>query len=187
MYKVKDKQIKGIRMVIPKDIALLFMLLDAKQPSLLLSIDEFIADPVLVEKRILNVAISITHTIWQPLPVGWLKFNVDGALGAGGTVGGIGGVLRDECGQHLLTFSIRVRSEFFFMVESDWKNVVDWIHSPSSSPILMNGWVAKIVEVIKSNRFRVLFAPRIYNIEADTLAKLGLRSSGIFMCKITDL
>ncbi|KAK8987710.1 hypothetical protein V6N11_027453 [Hibiscus sabdariffa] len=130
----------GIRMVIPKDIASLFMLLDvhwhilgkgevwktfpllsfnrlgwwikAKQSLLLLSIDEFIADPILVEKRLLNAAISVTHTVWQLPHVGWLKFNVDGALGAGGNVGGIGGVLSDECGQHLLTFSIRVGSGF---------------------------------------------------------------------------
>ncbi|KAK8984624.1 hypothetical protein V6N11_008388 [Hibiscus sabdariffa] len=75
-------------MVIPNDIATLFMLLDvhwhtlgkgevcfviksrlgwwikAKEPSLLLSIDEFIADPVLVEKRLLNVVVLVTHSVW---------------------------------------------------------------------------------------------------------------------------
>ncbi|KAK8510492.1 hypothetical protein V6N12_055424 [Hibiscus sabdariffa] len=80
----------------------------AKQPSLLLSIDEFLVDPILMEERLLNVEVLVTHSVWQPPPVGWLKFNVDKALEAGRNVGGIGGVLRNECGQHLLTFSIRV-------------------------------------------------------------------------------
>ncbi|KAK8976599.1 hypothetical protein V6N11_057199 [Hibiscus sabdariffa] len=80
----------------------------AKLPSLLLSIDEFFTDPALVEKRLLNAAVLVTYSVWQPPPVRRLKFNVDGALGVGGNVGGIGGVLRNECGQHLLTFSIRV-------------------------------------------------------------------------------
>ncbi|KAL4313306.1 hypothetical protein GQ457_01G027820 [Hibiscus cannabinus] len=61
-----------------------------------------------MEEMILTVAVLVTHSVWQPPPVGWLKFNVDKALEAGGNVGGVGGVLRNECGQHLLTFSIRL-------------------------------------------------------------------------------
>ncbi|KAK9012763.1 hypothetical protein V6N11_040799 [Hibiscus sabdariffa] len=134
----------GIKVVISNDLVSLLTLLDvhwnvlgkdeicfviksrlgwwikAKQPSLLLSIDEFIPDPILMEKRLLNDVVLVTHSIWQPPPVRWLKFNIDGALGVGENVGGIGGDLRNECGQHLLTFSIQVEVLKGMFLECDF-------------------------------------------------------------------
>ncbi|KAL4295608.1 hypothetical protein GQ457_12G002250 [Hibiscus cannabinus] len=87
-----------------------------------------------------------------------------------GLIGGIRGVLKNESGHLLHSFSIRVgsglpvlyeilaifyclqiftRSEFYGMfklvVESDCKNVVDWIHDPASTPLRLAIWVRKMV------------------------------------------
>ncbi|KAL4291852.1 hypothetical protein GQ457_14G027040 [Hibiscus cannabinus] len=127
--------------------------------------------------RLTDLAGSMELTPVVPA-VGWLKFNVDGDARGDGLLGGIGGILKNEFGVSLLSFSSRVgvgppvlpevlaifnlflKFEFYGMynlvMESDCKVAIDWIHEPSNVPSCLKIWIYKIAEVALLNRFLFL-------------------------------
>ncbi|EOY08092.1 Uncharacterized protein TCM_022414 [Theobroma cacao] len=95
---------------------------------------------------------------WECPPIGWLKFNIDGAVRSCPGHLGIGGVLQDETGAIKLIFSkkaswgdanlaevLAVRKAMVLfatsswvnsnniIIESDSKNVVSWVFNPSKA------------------------------------------------------
>ncbi|KAK8500668.1 hypothetical protein V6N12_055180 [Hibiscus sabdariffa] len=169
----------------------------AKFPSSLVSIAEIVADLRVVEIVLSKELSLVVPAVWKPPPVGWLKFNIDGATRGVGLGGGIGGILKNEFGVSLLSFSLRVgagppvlpevlaifyciwlfvNSEFFgrckLVVESDCKMAIDWICEPANAPSCLESWVKKIAEDCVSNRFIFHHVIQAKNMEADSLAKL---------------
>ncbi|EEF45708.1 conserved hypothetical protein [Ricinus communis] len=62
---------------------------------------------------------------WHPLPVGWIKLNVDGGVEDG--KGGAGGLIRDS---NVLAWDLGYRR---VLVESDSKEVVDMLTSSAGA------------------------------------------------------
>ncbi|KAK8523408.1 hypothetical protein V6N12_047928 [Hibiscus sabdariffa] len=108
----------------------------------------------------------IVLAVWKPPPMGWLKFNVDGAARGDGLLGGIEGILKNEFGVSLLSFYTRVGA---------------------GPPVLPETWIFKIAEVAQLNMFLFLHVDRVINMEANSLAKLGLSSLEVFSCSVSDI
>ncbi|KAK8600347.1 hypothetical protein V6N12_050203 [Hibiscus sabdariffa] len=228
----------GLVMVIPRNLAMLLESLDsfwldlgkgeawkslhfaiiwvawwvkARFPYCRVVIDDFITDPVLVEKMLLIFSKLASVSAWLPPPTGWLKLNVDGALVGGDSASGIGGLLRNGAGEHLISFSLREGSgtpimpeilaicyciclflrfdlfgRFRLVIESDCKCAIDWVLRPGSSPFIMSALIKKIADSISSNRFIIQFISRVNNVEAYALAESWIGSLEVFNCDISD-
>ncbi|KAK8590030.1 hypothetical protein V6N12_024414 [Hibiscus sabdariffa] len=184
----------------------------AKFPSSFLSLDAIVANPRLADLVSSVELTPVVPTVWKPPPAGWLKFNVDGAARGDGLLGGIGGILKNEFGVSLLSFSSRVgvslpvlpevlvifyciwlflKSEFYgrynLVVASDCKVAINWIREPSNAPSCMKTWIYKIAEVSQLNMFLFLYVDRVINMEADSLAKVGISSMEVFSCSVSDI
>ncbi|KAK8992050.1 hypothetical protein V6N11_044942 [Hibiscus sabdariffa] len=177
----------------------------AKFPSSFFSLYAIVADIRLSDLPGSRELTPVVPAVWKPPHVGWLKFNVDGAARGDGLLGGIGGILKNEFGVSLLSFSSRVgagppvlpevlaifyciwlflKSEFYarynLVVESDCKVAIDWIREPSNAPSCFKTWIFKIAEVAQLNKFLFLHVDWVINMKADSLAKLGLSNLEVF-------
>ncbi|KAL4271167.1 hypothetical protein GQ457_13G010790 [Hibiscus cannabinus] len=135
---------------------------------------------------------------WQPPPMGFLKYNVDGACDKAGRCG-IGGVLRNHRGSILQEFSKSagsgsstlaeilaikfaiesfVNSEWFsssrLIIESDSKVAVDWISFPSSSNPTFSNLIQELNVYFITDRWMLRNIRRSQNTRADILAKSGI-------------
>ncbi|KAK9007027.1 hypothetical protein V6N11_019355 [Hibiscus sabdariffa] len=135
----------------------------ALQSDSKIPLDSISSDPSIASIKGAAPSSSSAKGCWTPPPVGFLKFNVDGACNKEG-ICGVGGVLRDENGVVLMKVSHRIgygsallaeilaiksaidhfvnsiwAASSRLIIESDSKIVVEWISSPSlSSPLFRN-------------------------------------------------
>ena len=144
--------------------------------------------------------VSKRCSVWEPPPLDFLKFNVDGSAKGKPGAGGIGGVLRDNNAVVKIVFSksigiadsnmvelLAVREALKVFVASRWasshkliiesvsSNVVNWMLNPSESPWVMKRFVAQM-EYLKQQLLGCdfVFTPREGNNMADALAKSGV-------------
>ncbi|XVF79235.1 hypothetical protein PTKIN_Ptkin14bG0204400 [Pterospermum kingtungense] len=150
-------------------------------------------------------------TSWSCPPLGYVKFNVDGAsLGKPGQEG-IGGILCDHQGRVLIRFSksigladsnlaelLAIREALIvfsssswaihgFLLESDSKIAVNWVNNPLKVPWKFQNFISQIEnlkKVIKDWRIDHVF--REGNQEADLLAKEGINRTNDLLF-ITDI
>ncbi|XVE86926.1 hypothetical protein DITRI_Ditri18aG0074600 [Diplodiscus trichospermus] len=134
--------------------------------------------------------------------MGWLKFNVDGAMQGQPGLEGIGGVLRNHESRVLMVFSksiglvnsnmveilaVKEALSLFLslqwsqssslIIESDSLNVVKWLRDPASAPWKLRNIVSQ-VENLKKKRlvgWSVQHTYRERNYLADGLAKTGVQ------------
>ncbi|GMJ04524.1 hypothetical protein like AT2G04420 [Hibiscus trionum] len=136
---------------------------------------------------------------WEPPPRGFLKMNVDGAVSLSTSAGDVGGFLRNEFGDTLLSFSkpvgnlppalveleaLRVgifafldscwAGKYRLVVESDCKNVVDWVLGMTLPPPAFLIIVKEVASIINTRSMVLRLIPRSLNIEADLMAKQGI-------------
>ena len=138
--------------------------------------------------------------VWEPLPPGLLKFNVDESARGKPEAKGIGGVLRDSNAVVKIVFSksigvadsnivellavhealkvfaaSRWSSSNRLIIESDSSNVVSWLLNPSRSPWRMKRILAQM-EYFKQQLLGCdfVFSSREGNTTADALAKSGV-------------
>ncbi|KAE8712121.1 hypothetical protein F3Y22_tig00110264pilonHSYRG00352 [Hibiscus syriacus] len=78
--------------------------LEAKFKGAPFTKEDFLADLSRATDTILK-KMGLVLCSWSPPPVGTFKFNVDGAFKADESVGGIGGILRNDAGKLLFSFS----------------------------------------------------------------------------------
>ncbi|KAK9006359.1 hypothetical protein V6N11_035400 [Hibiscus sabdariffa] len=171
----------------------------SKTPAARFSVESLVADPTLTDKPRLPLAKGLSDPVWSAPPVGFLKLNVDGAMLRDGSKWGIGGLLRDNFGVLLASFSLPIGSgppilaeleaishglDFVFtlnefensrlIVECDSAIAVEWISQPSLCPVVFAPLVKKCLECIKVNSVIVRLIPRSCNVDADSLAKAGI-------------
>ncbi|KAK8519712.1 hypothetical protein V6N11_064863 [Hibiscus sabdariffa] len=171
VFNGKLVEMVQLRFIIKSQVA---WWIKAKFHRCTLSIDDFIVDLVLANKFILSCDILGKNLRWEPPPARWLKFNVDGTSSTDELIGGIGGVLKNETGHLLLSFSLRVGSG---------PPVLHEVHDPASTPLRLEAWVRRL----QRSWFLILFTPRAINVDDDSLAKLGLSSKEVFSCNVSDL
>ncbi|KAK8551471.1 hypothetical protein V6N12_040109 [Hibiscus sabdariffa] len=131
--------------------------------------------------------------------VGFLKLNVDGAVSKNGLGCGVGGILRNNNGECLLSFSeqigqgppilaelqamkigllIFLKSRWCYnhrlILESDSKIAVEWVLNVTLCSSLFACVVHEIADLIHMNCIVVRHIARGGNVEADTLAKRGI-------------
>ncbi|KAK8496952.1 hypothetical protein V6N12_002541 [Hibiscus sabdariffa] len=80
----------------------------AKFPLIVISNDSLIFDPSLADKVNSFNTCPNSKIVWKPPPVGFLKLNVDGAVSKNGLGCGVGGILRNNNGECLLSFSEQI-------------------------------------------------------------------------------
>ncbi|GMI86868.1 hypothetical protein like AT4G29090 [Hibiscus trionum] len=171
----------------------------ANNPDCKLSFDDIMADPSRVCSPCTRTKIKTGVCKWQPPPMGFLKLNVDGAVSRDGKSGGIGGLLRNYQGSKFLVFSesinpgtvvlgelmaikvgisrlssVEETKKNRIIIESDSALAIAWINSTSQCPSLYKVIVDEIKEQGSLSNYIFRFAPRICNIEADSLAKEGI-------------
>ncbi|KAK8692008.1 hypothetical protein V6N13_075493 [Hibiscus sabdariffa] len=155
--------------------------------KLVASINEMEASPV-----------SRAFWCWSPPPLGFLKYNVDGACSLEGRCG-VGGVLRDENGSTLMEFSLsigygsallaeilaikfaveRFMSSLWIdrsrlVIESDSSTAVAWVLNPSLASPPFSELVHGIHPFFSDGRWVIRHIRRIQNVHADFLAKAGI-------------
>ncbi|KAK8543169.1 hypothetical protein V6N12_015733 [Hibiscus sabdariffa] len=161
-------------------------------------LDCLISHPSLALNLCKNPKGALISGRWCPLSWGFLKLNVDEALSSC-FEGGIGGLLRDEKDKiffqfsepagngppvlmELLVLRVRIRkflnsswvNKFSFIVESDCKQVVDWISSQVGVPYLFASFISEIAGLISRFGFVLRLIPRLCNAKADKLANMGI-------------
>ncbi|KAK8993498.1 hypothetical protein V6N11_033593 [Hibiscus sabdariffa] len=167
----------------------------ALKTDLNIHLDSIIFDPSLASSFGVASPLSPAKWVWIPPPLGFLKFNVDGACSHEGKCG-VGGVLRDANGSKLMEFSlsigfgspllaeilaIKFAVERFvnsswvnrsrLVVESDSKTIVDWVSDPSLSSPLFSKLVQGISSFFTNGQWSIRHIRRVQNVYADTLAK----------------
>ncbi|KAE8687175.1 hypothetical protein F3Y22_tig00111022pilonHSYRG00184 [Hibiscus syriacus] len=142
---------------------------------------------------------------WSPLPIGFLKVNVDGAMVKGWDKGGIGGLTRDGRGMVLGSFSEKVgggppllaellaikrglilieevEADLFsnqrIILESDSSNALKWINNPNLNTTLFHSLVRDIASTVERKGIITRLISRAANWEADELAKAAETRDG---------
>ncbi|XP_039069815.1 uncharacterized protein LOC120216460 [Hibiscus syriacus] len=156
--------------------------------------DPFLADHVLNPDRIPSNLVS-----WSLPPIDFVKVNVDGAMDRIWLKGGIDGLLRDEKGMVLGSFSERVGSDPLILaellaikrclllflesgmsvnrrliLESDSAMVVDWIKNPTATTPFFFSIVKDIASIMVDKGVIVRHVLRAANWEVDEFAKSGI-------------
>ncbi|OMP03730.1 hypothetical protein CCACVL1_02287 [Corchorus capsularis] len=137
---------------------------------------------------------------WSPPPLGFLKFNVDGASSGSTGLAGIGGVLRNNLGVILLRFSkniglagaakaevLAIREALLISCASDWKhthslviesdcyNAVKWVNATISCHWELRMFISQIGAITRGvTNWKVHHIFREANSIADELAKAGI-------------
>ncbi|GMJ09324.1 hypothetical protein HRI_004601600 [Hibiscus trionum] len=169
-----------------------------KAPNSSLSTEALTADPSLLEGVLWSKVVKKPPPTWSPPPVGFLKLNSDGVASTDGKMG-IGGVIRNPDGCSLISFSehggygppalaellaIKKGVDIFLesrwatkhrlVIESDCKNVIEWIKGEATRPQAFASLVSDIC--LKIERFGMVLRliPRAVNLTADSLAKAGI-------------
>ncbi|XVF66499.1 hypothetical protein PTKIN_Ptkin10aG0041000 [Pterospermum kingtungense] len=149
---------------------------------------------------------------WIPPPIGYVKFNVDGASSGKPGPAGIGGVMRIHASEELARFSksvgiedsnvaelMAIREAFLtfidspyvyncaLIVESDSKNAVTWVNSPLSAPWRVLNFINHI-ECLKRKlrKWEVVHIFREANQVADQLAKEGVSRTSDLVVTLWD-
>ncbi|KAL4353692.1 hypothetical protein GQ457_06G031150 [Hibiscus cannabinus] len=171
----------------------------ARWPDSDCSIDAVISDLSLADKCSLSWKKPPPILAWETPPFGFVKINVDGAMVSNGSKGGIGGILRNSKGFCLASFSLSIGSGpaifaeleainyglvWFFtrgekygyrlILESDCSTALDWISNPSLCPPAFRSLVNRCKALIEANGVITRLIPRSINVEADSLAKVGV-------------
>lgn len=140
--------------------------------------------------------ISKSESRWQPPVNGSLKFNVDAAVDRTGKAG-IGGILRNDKGDKVLSFpnplsvssihegelkAVEAALKLFSLspwknqaklwIESDSQTTIKWIKRINNRPWRLVDTIDKLWRDISSVEFE--YIPRSANHEADVLAKSGI-------------
>ncbi|KAK8516814.1 hypothetical protein V6N11_046779 [Hibiscus sabdariffa] len=170
-----------------------------KFPYFLCSVEDLISDPSIgnglgaFKKRILK------QKVWEAPPIGFLKLNADGAMVSNGSKGGIGGIVCNNLGVCLDTFSIPIGpgppimaefeainhglrtffanrgfKKFRLVVETDCSIAIDWISNSAPCPAAFEHWVRSCREIIVSFSVVLRHVPRNINLVADSLATEGI-------------
>ncbi|KAE8687812.1 Beta-adaptin-like protein A [Hibiscus syriacus] len=173
----------------------------AKFPNIQIQVDLLVGDPSLADRFGYQNTHRSSKQSWQPPPIDFYKFNVDGAVKSAGMKGGIGGILRDCNSIILSTFFVSVgpgppplaelkaikkgldiflssdwAAKGRLILESDCKSAVDWIVLPNSVPSFFSSLVEDIVSLVHEKAIIIRWIPRGCNWEADKLAKDGIVS-----------
>ncbi|GMI83350.1 hypothetical protein like AT4G29090 [Hibiscus trionum] len=168
-----------------------------KWPDSFTSTLDFISQPNLLSIQIKSNRLSCDDS-WIAPPLGVLKFNMDASVEGAFGPSGLGGILRDNQGQHLLKFSknggpsdstgaeiraileagqIFLRSnwcgKFPLVIESDSQMAVRWITEEVDCPAPFKEVVAKCKSLCKEFHFNVESVYREKNVEAHNLATEG--------------
>ncbi|KAK9021621.1 hypothetical protein V6N11_011601 [Hibiscus sabdariffa] len=132
-------------------------------------LDSIIADPSLPSSIGEASPVSQAFWCWSPPPLGFLKYNVDGACS-----------LEGRCGVGAIKFAVeRFMSSLWIdrsrlVIESDSSTSVAWVlnHSLASPPFseLVHG----IHPFFSDGRWVIRHIRRIQNVHADFLAKAGI-------------
>ncbi|KAK8657437.1 hypothetical protein V6N13_035677 [Hibiscus sabdariffa] len=171
--------------------------------KLVASINEMegkIQSGVLPSSAMIEVASHVSRAFWcwSPPPLGFLKYNIDGACSLEGRCG-VGGVLRDENGSTLMEFSLsigygsallaeilaikfaveRFMSSLWIdrsrlVIESDSSTAVAWVLNPSLASLPFSELVHGIHPFFSDGRWVIRHIRRIQNVHADFLAKAGI-------------
>ncbi|KAK9007139.1 hypothetical protein V6N11_050972 [Hibiscus sabdariffa] len=174
----------------------------ARFPLIQLLLDELIANINTVDERIKFSPWHVKQLAWSPSPSGWLKFNVDGSMKADGSMGDIGGVLKDEYKHTLMTFSLNIGSgpaimagilalkfgfrpflsspwvdRFKLVIECDCRVAIEWVKSPSLAPDCFKVWVKYLHKALVEGGLCIKYILRQCNIEVDSLGKIGVVGS----------
>ncbi|GMI86725.1 hypothetical protein HRI_002341800 [Hibiscus trionum] len=177
-------------------IALWFLALN---PECSVSLDDIICNPAVVDRKVGASLSGVVPEAWSPPSLGFLKLNIDGAMPKSGSMGGIGGLIRDSSGVWVASFSeqcgfgppivaeiaalrrgldlfmsIPLEKRSRLIIESDCKTLISWLVDPSSCPGAFKSGITVLAEVIKSNNCIVRHIPRAINFAADGLAKAGI-------------
>ncbi|KAK9020210.1 hypothetical protein V6N11_054700 [Hibiscus sabdariffa] len=171
----------------------------ARRVDSILSMDSIIADPSIVDTSgFLSVCPLVTSS-WQTPPIEFLKLNVDGVMMRNGLKGGIGGIIRDNCGVWLDRFSLPsglgppILAEllaiehglvFFFanykfvkyklILERDCAMSIKWVSNPSLCPSVFEPLVKRCKDLIVAKSVILRLIPRNINVKVDCLAKEGI-------------
>ena len=144
-------------------------------------------------------SINVESLCWKKNPLGWFKFNVDGAVSLHSFRAGCGGVMRDASGKWVVGFTkelgiwqafsaevwailegLMIAWDMGFkniIIETDAEEVVQFILEGTDSESLQ---LLKIRELLRKDwNVIVQFISRDCNRVADTLAKLGIAKSSI--------
>ncbi|KAK9000846.1 hypothetical protein V6N11_081330 [Hibiscus sabdariffa] len=171
----------------------------AKFPASICSLDTLISDPSVADRSSVSKSRVLRNRTWEIPPRGFLKLNVDGAMVSNGSKGGIGGIVRNNLGVCLVSFSrsigpgppvlaeleailhglkivfsTRRFEKFRLVLECDCSVVMDWISNSSPCPSIFEPLVRQCIELIRSNSVVLRLVPRCVNSVADSLAKNGI-------------
>ncbi|KAK8586735.1 hypothetical protein V6N12_021264 [Hibiscus sabdariffa] len=171
----------------------------AKFPDSLCFVDDLIADPSVGDGLSASKIRFSKQQVWEAPPIGFLKLNVDGAMVSNGSKGGIGGIVRNNLGVCLVTFSLPIGpgppimaeleaifhglsvfssnhgfKKFRLILETDCSVAFEWISNSTPCPTAFEPLVRRCRDIIAS--FSVVFrhVPREINMAADSLAKEGI-------------
>ncbi|KAE8674160.1 hypothetical protein F3Y22_tig00111769pilonHSYRG00499 [Hibiscus syriacus] len=145
----------------------------SKFPKLLVSFDSLVGDLALVDRVLCSEKRFSKLVRWSPPPFGFVKVNVDGVMDSLWSKGGIGGLIRDEKGVILGSFSERIgfgppimaelmavkRGLNLFLesgmsanrrliLEFDNAVAMDWIKNPASSTPMFLSIVKDIAAIV---------------------------------------
>ncbi|KAK8510994.1 hypothetical protein V6N11_051181 [Hibiscus sabdariffa] len=168
----------------------------AKFPASTCSLDALISDPSVADRSSVSKSKVLKNRTWEVPSRGFLKLNVDGAMVSNGSKGGIGGIVRNNLGVCLVTFSrsigpgppimseleailyglktvfsTRGFEKFRLVLECDCSVAIDWISNSSPCPSVFEPLVRQCIELIRSNSVVLRLVPRSVNSVADSLAK----------------
>ncbi|GMJ01570.1 hypothetical protein HRI_003826200 [Hibiscus trionum] len=167
------------------------------------TVEELVCNPAIASKVAKVKPAPHEISAWLPPPIGFMKLNVDGAQDLRGLKGGIGGIIRDSEGKKVASFSEQCDagvpvlveleamdrglqlffgsshcSKYRLIVESDCKNLIDWILNKTSCPRTVKESILKFQELSSTKGCIFRFVPRACNIVADGLAKEGIGAAG---------
>ncbi|XP_039058384.1 uncharacterized protein LOC120201940 [Hibiscus syriacus] len=142
---------------------------------------------------------SVATSRWVPPPEGFIKLNVDGAMVKGWDKGGIGGLIRDDRGLKLGTFSEKIGggppilAELLaikrglslieelrsfptqrIILESDSTTALKWIKNPDVCIPLFQSLVRGVATYVEGKGIISRHIVRAANWEVDELAKAGI-------------
>ncbi|KAK8492985.1 hypothetical protein V6N11_061977 [Hibiscus sabdariffa] len=171
----------------------------AEFPDSLCFVDDLIADPSVGDGLSASKRWFSKQQVWEAPPFGFLKLNVDGAMVSNGSKGGIGGIVCNNLGVCLDTFSLPIGpgplvmaeleaifhglsifssnhgfKKFRLILETDCSVAFEWISNSTPCPTVFEPLVRRCRDIIAS--FSVVFRhiPREINLAADSLAKEGI-------------
>ncbi|KAE8673674.1 AP-2 complex subunit alpha-2 [Hibiscus syriacus] len=146
----------------------------AKFPNIQIQVDLLVGDSSLADRFGYQNTHRSSKQSWQPPPIDFYKFNVDGAVKFDGMEGGIGGILRDCNSIILSTFSVSIGPgpPLLAKLKAIKKGLdvflsSDWALSSSCRPLVRKKAALCLLRLFKKN-------PDVVNVDgwADRMAQL---------------